>query len=143
MNNSLTQESKLRAISGPVSQQNWTEISPGLNVKALVIDEARHFVEFLMKVDKDWMPGLHRHVCETSLLVIEGKISNRGTGNEYGPGDFFHQESGNTHIEQMGENGLVAYVSMRATSDTLVEFLDDNGKIRGTMGVTHFSQLLP
>jgi len=135
-------ENKLRAFQGDIQQQPWVEVVPGLNVKALVVDEERNAVEFLMQGSKDWKPGPHRHVCETSLMVLGGSISNEVTGRDYGIGDFFYQEAGNTHVEYMGEQGLYAYVSMRANSDVLVEFLHE-GQIAATMNVSHFSRLLP
>ncbi|MEE8059298.1 MAG: hypothetical protein V3T17_15895 [Pseudomonadales bacterium] len=143
MKSNNTQEKKLRAVTGEVSQLDWNEIIPGLNVKVLVVDEERHSVEFLMKADASWKPGLHRHVCETSVLVLDGTISNQNTGREYAPGSFFYQKSGNTHVENMGEQGLYAYVNMRGTCDTLVEFLDDSRTVQGVMNVSHFSSLLP
>ncbi|MCM8857229.1 MAG: hypothetical protein LC539_16165 [Candidatus Thiodiazotropha sp.] len=139
MNSDINNESGLYFFCGQVSTHNWKEIMPGLAVKSLVVDEEKHSVEFIMKVNKSWEPGWHRHLCETSLLVIEGSIFNRGTKNIYSPDDFFYQEYSNTHVEEMGDNGLMAYVSMRGKSDTLVEFFGKNREIRGTMGVSHFS----
>ncbi|MEE8058343.1 MAG: hypothetical protein V3T17_10980 [Pseudomonadales bacterium] len=112
MKSNNTQEKKLRAITSEVSRLDWNEIIPELNVKVLVVDEKRHSVKFLMKADASWKPGLHRHVCETSVLALDGTISNQNTGREYGPGNFFYQKSGNTHVEDMGEQECYAYVNI-------------------------------
>ncbi len=142
MNANVMKEQEVRFVEGQVSLQDWCIIGPGIHVKALAIDEARHTVEYLIKEDSSWKPGLHRHLCETSLLVLEGSITNSLTGCKYGPGDYFYQECGNTHVEEIGD-GFTAYVSMRGSSDTLVEFLDGDGEVYGTVKVSDFLHLLP
>ncbi len=142
MNEATIQEKELRALQAQASQQDWSQVGPGIHVKALVVDEQRHTVEYLLKEDSSWKPGLHRHLCETSLLVLDGSITNLSTGRKYETGDFFYQEPGNTHLEQIGD-GFTAYISMRGTSDTLVEFLGDAGEVLGAFKVSHFKDLLP
>jgi len=143
MSVNIKQKQTVRAVSDHSSEKDWSIIGPGIHVKALAIDETRHTIEYLLKEDANWKPGLHRHLCETSLLVLEGSIINRGTGHEYLPGDFFYQEKGHTHDEEMGKDGIVAYVSMRGTSDTLVEFLDEAGEVYGSVKISDFAHLLP
>lgn len=142
MNDSNRENINLRFISKPVSDQGWISLMPGFEVKTLFADKGRHAVQFLMRATADWNPGIHRHVCETSLLVIEGGINNRWTRRSYKPLDFFYQEAGNTHVENMSDEGLLAYVSMVGTSDTLVEFLDKEKNVLGTLGVSDFAGLL-
>jgi len=142
MNDKNQENTGLKFIAKSVSEEKWVNLMPGFSVKALVVDKARHTVQFLMKADADWNPGIHRHMCETSLLVIDGGINNRWTRRTYQPLDFFYQEAGNTHVENMSEKGLLAYVSMVGTSNTLVEFLDKEQNILGTLGVSDFSDLL-
>lgn len=111
-------------------------------MKVLSVDETRHSVEFLFKIAGGYNSGRHRHTCETSILVLEGKVRNATTGVEFGPGDFCYQPYNDEHVEEFLEDTVV-YGSYRGDSNTLVEFFDENGEISGEFKVSDFAAMLP
>lgn len=124
------------------SEQPWMSCNENVQAKVLSVDEARHTVEFMFKIAKGFHSGHHRHTCETSVLVLEGRVKNHTTGVEFGPGDFCYQPFDDEHVEEFLEETTV-YGSYRGTRDTLVEFFDDDGNVCEEFKVSDFTAMLP
>lgn len=132
----------VKSTSCMASEQPWVDCAEDVQMKVLSVDETRHSVEFLFKIAGGYNSGRHRHTCETSILVLEGKVRNATTGVEFGPGDFCYQPYNDEHVEEFLEDTVV-YGSYRGDSNTLVEFFDENGEISGEFKVSDFAAMLP
>ncbi len=132
----------VKVTSCMASDQPWLSCNDDVQAKVLAVDEARHSVEFLFKIAAGYKSGLHRHTCETSVLVLEGKIKNETTGVEFGPGDFCYQPYNDEHVESFLEETIV-YGSYRGDQNKLVEFFDDAGEVCGEFKVSDFAAMLP
>lgn len=132
----------VKVTSCMASDQPWLACSDEIGAKVLSVDEARHSVEFLFKIAAGYNSGLHRHTCETSILVLEGRVRNATTGVEFGPGDFCYQPNNDEHVEEFLEETII-FGSYRGDQDKLVEFFDDKGEICGEFKVSDFAAMLP
>ena len=132
----------VKVASCMASEQPWAMCTEDVSAKVLSVDEARHSVEFLFKIVPGANSGRHRHTCETSVLVLEGKIKNLTTGVEFGPGDFFYQPYNDEHVEEILEETII-YGSYRGDQEKLVEFFDEDGEVCGEFKVSDFAALLP
>lgn len=142
MNAAVVEERGVQVAEGMISQNDWITCTDDIVMKVLSVDEERNSVEFLMKIAAGFNSGMHRHTCETSVLVLEGKVVNRTTGCEFGPGDYCYQPYNDEHVEEFLEETIV-YGSYRGDSDKLVEFIDENGEICGEFKVSDFAAALP
>ncbi len=142
MNAAVVEERGVQVAKGMISQNDWVTCTDAIVMKVLSVDESRNSVEFLMKIAAGFNSGLHRHTCETSVLVLEGKVVNRTTGCEFGPGDYCYQAYNDEHVEEFIEETIV-YGSYRGDSDKLVEFIDEHGEICGEFKVSDFAAALP
>ena len=142
MNAAVVEERGVQVAEGMISQNDWITCTDDIVMKVLSVDEERNSVEFLMKIAGGFNSGMHRHTCETSVLVLEGKVVNRTTGCEFGPGDYCYQPYNDEHVEEFLEETIV-YGSYRGDSDKLVEFIDENGEICGEFKVSDFAAALP
>ena len=142
MNAAVLEDRGVQVGKGMASQQDWITCTDDIAMKVLSVDEARNSVEFLFKIAAGYNSGMHRHTCETHLIVLEGKVVNRTTGCEFGPGDYCYQAYNDEHVEEFVEETIV-YGSYRGDSEKLVEFLDENGAICGEFKVSDFAAALP
>ena len=134
--------SNVRCAAGLTSERAWIAAGEQFELKILSVDEIRKTAEFMGRIKAGYRSGKHRHICETHLLVIEGRLKNHTTGVEFGPGDYCYQPKGDVHDEEALENSLV-YDSYRAETDGLVEFFDSNGKVEGQFTLSELSKMLP
>ena len=132
----------VKVTSMMASDQPWIACSDAIGAKVLSVDEARHSVEFMFKIAAGYNSGAHRHTCETSILVLEGRVKNVTTGVEFGPGDFCYQPYNDKHIEEFLEETII-FGSYRGDQDKLVEFLDDKGEVCAEFKVSDFAAMLP
>lgn len=132
----------VRVTSCMASEQPWAVCTDDIQAKVLSVDEARHSVEFLFKIAAGYKSERHRHTCETSVLVLEGKVRNLTTGVEFGPGDFCYQPYNDEHVEEFPEETIV-FATYRGDQDKLVEFYDESGAVCGEFKVSDFAGLLP
>jgi quercetin dioxygenase-like cupin family protein len=134
--------STLRVTSTMASEQPWVACAEGIAAKVLAVDERRYYVEFMFKIDAGPKTPVHRHTCETSLFILEGRLKNHTTGLEYGPGDFCYQPYNDEHIEEFVEDSII-YGHWSGNQNTLVEFLDENGAVTEEFKVSDFAAMLP
>jgi len=132
----------VRVTACMASEQPWVSCTDDIQAKVLAVDESRFSVEFLFKIAAGYRSGKHKHTCETSVLVLQGKVRNETTGVEFGPGDFCYQPYNDTHDEHFVEETIV-YASYRGHEDKLVEFYDDKGEICGEFLLSEFAGMLP
>ena len=132
----------VKVTSCMASEQPWLECTEHVSAKVLSVDETRHAVEFLFKIAAGYDSGRHRHTCETSVYVLEGRIRNATTGVEFGPGDYCYQPYNDEHVEQFLEDTIVFGI-YRGDQDKLVEFFDENGDVCGEFKVSDFAAMLP
>ena len=132
----------VKVTSCMASEQPWVQCADGFQIKVLCVDEARHTAEALFKVAPGHNAGRHKHTCETSVYVLEGRIRNLTTGVEFGPGDYCYQPYNDVHEEEVVEE-LIAFVNYRGDQDKFVEFYDENGEVCGEFKLSDFVGLLP
>ena len=133
---------RVRVSACMASAQDWASCTDDIQAKVLTVDESRHSVEFLAKVAAGYRSGKHKHTCESSILVLQGRVRNETTGVEFGPGDFCYQPYNDIHDEHFLEETIV-YVSYRGHDDKLVEFYDEHGKVREEFLLSEFGGMLP
>ncbi len=134
--------SEVRIAGAEASELPWIQAG-GVQLKVLAVDEGRKSVELLVKFEPGWNSGLHRHTCETYLFVVEGSVTNKTTGVEFGPGDFCYQPYGDEHVEEIGPEGAVILESLRGDdAGTVIEYLGESGTVAGKATFADFGQLL-
>ncbi|HCU88923.1 MAG TPA: hypothetical protein DGR97_03225 [Gammaproteobacteria bacterium] len=132
----------VKVTSVMASDQPWVACSDEIGAKVLTVDVPRHSVEFMFKIAPGYNSGMHRHTCETSILVLEGRVRNVTTGVEFGPGDFCYQPYNDKHVEEFLEETVI-FGSYRGDQDKLVEFFDEKGGVCGEFKVSDFAAMLP
>ena len=133
---------QLQIIRGAASRAQWCDCGPGIEVKVLAIDHARHSVEYLARTQAGHTTGLHYHHAEAYLYILDGSVTNATTGCEFVKGDFCYQPVGDQHEEVTGPNGAMAYVSQRGESDLMVDFFGDNGDVIFQYTLADFAKLM-
>lgn len=131
-----------KVTSCMASKQPWVACGEGFEMKVLSVDEARHSVEALVKIEKGKKTGSHLHMCETSSYVITGCLRNETTGAEFGPGDYCYQPYNDQHEETFLEETVI-FETLRGNQDKLIEFYDDNGEVCAEFKVSDFAAMLP
>ncbi|MFT4584386.1 MAG: anti-sigma factor ChrR (cupin superfamily) [Gammaproteobacteria bacterium] len=132
----------VQVTSCKASEQPWVSCNENVQAKVLSVDVERHSVEFMFKIAAGFQSGFHRHTCETSVLILEGRVKNHTTGVEFGPGDFCYQPYDDEHVEEFLEETIV-YGSYRGTEDKLVEVIDESGNVTEEFKVSDFAAMLP
>lgn len=132
----------IRLIDGPASSAGWCACGPGIEVKVLAIDPARHSVEYLARTAPGHTTGLHRHHAEAYLYILQGSVTNLASGVEFRQGDFCYQPCGDEHEEVTGPDGAMAYVSQRGVGDLMAEFLDRDGRVLHRYTLGEFAALM-
>jgi len=113
-------------------------------VAVLGVDERAGRIEFLSR----WAPHAychyHRHLGETSLLVIDGEHhvaetrAHETVHKTRSPGFFATNPGGDVHMEWGGADGALVYFNCRAVEGKLFEVLDRDGTILTTATVEQF-----
>ncbi len=103
-------------------------------------------IDFLGK----WEPGsychFHRHVGDTTTLVLEGEhhvIDIADTGTELShqvrpAGHYAHSLAGNAHMEYAGSEGSLVFFNMQSVDGRLFEVLDQEQKVLGVVTIEDF-----
>ncbi|MEM7465770.1 MAG: cupin domain-containing protein [Pseudomonadota bacterium] len=141
MNAAVMNSLGVQLPTGMASQRDWVQCDDNFQMKVLSVDAERYSVEVLIKVAAGYQSERHRHTCETHAYVLEGRIVNHTAGCEFGPGDYCFQPMDDEHVEEFPEE-TTAYVSYRGTSDKLVEFFDDDGKVCGEFKISDFAAMV-
>ncbi len=131
-------------ISGfPPSTINWVHIEGGpefdypINNWLAVLGarpEAGR-IDFLVKWEPDAYCHFHRHLGETTTLVLEGEhhvVETTATQTVHKirkPGDYAHTPGGEVHMEYGGAEGSVLFFSMQVADGNLFEILDKDKNV--------------
>lgn len=138
----VMQESNVKVIDGMASQKAWCDAGPGIQIKVLAVDLDHHSVQYLARTGPGHNAGVHRHLADAYIYVMEGSVKNLTTGCEFGVGDFCFQPVGDVHEEEVGPDGVVTYVSQRGDSDLLIEFLDEGGEVCDKYTLSDFAKIM-
>ena len=110
------------------------------------VDEARKIVDFIIKYEPNERIVTHRHLAQTSTLVIQGEhriYEPNGELKEVRPvGGYTSSPPAEPHSEGGGAEGAVIFYSLRADDERLFELYDDEMKSIATLGIADFAGLL-
>jgi len=110
------------------------------------VDEARKIVDFIIKYEPNERIVTHRHLAQTSTLVIQGEhriYEPNGELKEVRPvGGYTSSAPAEPHSEGGGAEGAVIFYSLRADDERLFELYDDDMKPIATLGIADFAGLL-
>lgn len=77
----------------------WQELAPGVKIHVAKEDPTRGFRAWLVWAKPGARHGLHRHLGDENILVLQGGLKDeRG---EYGAGDVCRSRAGSTHTEEI------------------------------------------
>lgn len=114
-------------------------------VAVLDVDVAAGRIDFLSR----WAPQaychFHRHLGETSVLVLEGEHNVVEEGatetvhKQRKPGFFATNPGGDLHMEYGGPEGALVYFSCQAVDGKLFDVLTRTGKVLNTATIEDFT----
>ncbi|MEM7542416.1 MAG: hypothetical protein AAF384_12665 [Pseudomonadota bacterium] len=131
------EEPLVRVAPTAASPEGWIKASEDIEFKVLSVDQARYSVEFLFRTKAGYNSGKHKHLCETHVYILEGRVRNETIGCEFGPGDYCYQPANDEHVELFLED-TTGYGSWRGDQDLMVEFYDDDGNVCGEFKVSDY-----
>lgn len=134
------------------TELNWVRLtgSPRFDypidysVAVLHVDESNGRVDFVSRWESDSYCHYHRHLGETSLLVLEGEhhvVETRPHETLHKirqPGFFATNPGGDVHMEYGGPQGTLVYFSCTAVDGALFDVLDKDGTVLKTAVVDDF-----
>ena len=127
---------------------NWQPLGEFKHFMVAVyhVDEARKIVDFIIKYEPNERIVTHRHLAQTSTLVIQGEhriYEPNGELKEVRPvGGYTSSPPAEPHSEGGGAQGAVIFYSLRADDEGLFELFDDEMKSIATLGIADFAGLL-
>ena len=113
-------------------------------VAVLFVDKKNQRIDFLSKWEPNCYCHFHRHLGETSVLVLEGEHhvietdAHQTTHKVRKPGFFTTNTGGDSHMEYGGEDGTLVYFSCKAVGGELFDVMDKDGKVLRTATVDDF-----
>jgi hypothetical protein len=141
------------ATAYPARELEWVRVTGtprfdypiDYEVAVLHVDAAAGRIDFLSR----WAPHAychyHRHVGETSLLVLEGEHNvvetkaNEIIHKKRRPGFFATNPGGDVHMEYGGPEGTLVYFSCKAVDGKLFDVLDKHEKVLNTATIEDFT----
>lgn len=114
------------------------------SVAILSVDEQSGRVDFISRWEPDHYCHYHRHLGETSVLVLEGehhiieKTDHQTVHKTRSPGFFTTNPGGDVHMEYGGPEGTLVYFSCQAVDGKLFDVLDAEGNVLKTAKVEDF-----
>ena len=115
------------------------------SVAILSVDEENGRVDFISRWEPEHYCHFHRHIGETSVLVLEGEhhIVEQGEHQTVHktrqPGFFTTNPGGDVHMEYGGPEGTLVYFSCQADGGKLFDVLDADGTVLRTATVDDFT----
>jgi hypothetical protein len=126
---------------------NWQPLGEFKHFMVAVyhVDEARKIVDFIIKYEPNERIVTHRHLAQTSTLVIQGEhriYEPNGELKEVRPvGGYTSSPPAEPHSEGGGAQGAVIFYSLRADDERLFELFDDEMNSIATLGIADFAGL--
>jgi hypothetical protein len=115
------------------------------SVAVLHVDPKEGRIDFLSRWEPNHYCHYHRHLGETTVLVIEGEqnVVEEKSGTETihkarRPGFFARNPGGDVHMEYGGPEGALVYFSCKAVGDKVFDVLTKEGKVLNTATVQDF-----
>ena len=150
----VTKHAKAESSAG--EERGWiSQDSEGkAKMKVLAVDGENCCADFLLWFarDADLDQRRHTHGGATYTYIIEGGYSltsfrdlddEHGTTVWYEKGDFVYQPVGQIHVENLGAEDTVLYVSNRnSPNGTIFEELEANGEMTSLQTITDLGELL-
>ena len=115
------------------------------SVAILSVDEQSGRIDFLSRWEPNCYCHYHRHVGETSVLVIEGEhhiveqTDHQTVHKTRTPGFFVTNPGGDVHMEYGGPEGTLVFFSCQAVDGQLFDVLDADGNVLRTAKVEDFT----
>jgi len=115
------------------------------SVAVLDVDPEIGRIDFLSRWEPNSYCHYHRHLGETSVLVLEGEhnvveqTATETVHKQRQPGFFATTPGGDIHMEYGGPQGTLVYFSCNAVDGALFDVLASNGKILNTATVEDFT----
>jgi catechol 2,3-dioxygenase-like lactoylglutathione lyase family enzyme len=94
-------------------------------------------LDFLVKWEPDSYCHFHRHLGETTTLILEGEhhvvetTANQTLHKIRQPGHYSRTPDGEAHMEYAGPAGSLVFFSMRSPDGRLFEILDKDENVLG------------
>lgn len=113
-------------------------------VAVLSVNAAEGCIEFLSRWEPNAYCHYHRHLGETSVLVLEGEHNvvetkaKETVHKKRQPGFFSTNPGGDVHMEYGGPEGTLVYFNCRAVDGKLFDVLDKDGRVLNTATVNDF-----
>jgi 2,4'-dihydroxyacetophenone dioxygenase len=126
---------------------NWQPLGDfkHFTVAVYQVDEARKIVDFILKYEPNERIVTHRHLAQTSTLVIQGEhrlYEPNGVLKEVRPvGGYTASPPAEPHSEGGGPEGAVIFYSLRADDDRLFELYDDEMKSIAILRIADFADV--
>ena len=114
-------------------------------VAVLRVDPAEGRIDFLSRWEPNSYCHYHRHLGETSLLVLEGEhhvVETEATETLHKtrrPGFFATNPGGDLHMEYGGAEGTLVYFGCKAVDGKLFDVMDKDGTILTSATVEDFT----
>ncbi|MGD0076784.1 MAG: hypothetical protein ABSD31_21015 [Candidatus Binataceae bacterium] len=129
------------------SNIKWKDfITEGCYYRILNVDPALQTAEMLLKFDPGCLCVFHRHIAPTTSLVLEGSLyvkeqTASGMVETIRPaGTFTVGAENEVHIEGAGDDGVVAYFSMRGKDDHIYDLLNPDLSLRRVVTLQDFAR---
>lgn len=137
----------------PAQDYEWTRITGtprfdypiDYQVAVLHVDAQSGRIDFLSRWEPNCYCHYHRHVGETSLLVLEGEHNvvetkdHETVHKQRRPGFFATNPGGDVHMEYGGPQGTLVYFSCMAVDGKLFDVLAADGTVLHTATVVEFT----
>lgn len=141
------------AAAYPAGELDWIRITGtprfdypiDYSVAVLNVDAESGRIDFLSRWEPNAYCHYHRHVGETSLLVLEGEHhvvetkDHETVHKTRRPGFFATNPGGDVHMECGGPEGTLVYFSCKAEGGKLFDVLDADGTVLKTATVEDFT----
>lgn len=115
------------------------------SVAVLDCDANTGRIDFLSRWEPNAYCHFHRHLGETSVLVLEGEhnvvetTATETIHKKRRPGFFTTNPGGDVHMEFGGPDGTLVYFSCNAVEGKLFDVLDKDGRVLNTATIEDFT----
>ena len=115
------------------------------SVAVLRVDEQAGRIDFISRWEPNAYCHTHRHLGETSLLVLEGehhvveKSELETVHKIRQPGFFTTNPGGDLHMEYGGAEGSLVFFSCQAVDGDIFDVVDAEGKVLRTATIEDFT----
>ena len=126
----------------------WQTVeSIGAQIYVLAVDDAHGIADVLIRFQPNTPGKLHRHVCDFSTFVLQGKLQfwrPDGSLKEVRPTGSYVQvaANGEPHLVGAGAQMAIVLFSFRGTTGDMILYLDQTLKATFRLGFPDFKATL-